>query len=78
MIFQESNIKMNSMYLVLLVLGLSKCGDSQFFGGGFGGFGCGQRNPTIGNQCHMIKQDNTVFCKGNVVLRKLTPIHKHI
>jgi len=51
---------MQSTYLVLLVLGLCQCAYSQW--PGF--FGCGQRLPTIGNQCHTIAQDNTVFCKA--------------
>lgn len=29
-----------------------------------GFFGCGHSLPTRGNQCHMMSQDNTVFCKA--------------
>jgi hypothetical protein len=58
----ETDINMQSMYLLLLVLGLSKCAQSQFFG--FNGFGCGQNPPTNGNQCHTAKQDSTVFCRA--------------
>ena len=61
---------MKSVYLAILTVALVEKTLAQFFGGGFGGFGgfgCGQTVPTVGQQCHMIAQDNTLVCVGNIL-----------
>ena len=62
---------MKSLYLVTLTIALVENTSAQFFGGGFngfGGFGCRQTVPTVGQQCHMISNnDNTLVCVGNIL-----------
>ena len=61
---------MRSLYLIILTIAIVEKTSAQFFGGGFGGyggFGCSQTVPTIGEQCHMIAQDNTLVCIGNIL-----------